>query len=160
MTKLKATITKTTATDLLLEAPDDMTLNEVEQAAADGELLDKCKLLEEFGANITDIKQTVYAYGEQELNNKILPRVWLVIQHQSSEPEYDGRTVYVCKTEELAKYATIELNKEYADNIELDDEGLAMDVIDENQDSHYYTYESYAIEETQKDIDEYNFSAY
>ena len=40
MTKLRATITETTATDLLLEAPDDMTLDEVKQAAADGELLD------------------------------------------------------------------------------------------------------------------------
>lgn len=157
MTKLKATITKTTATDLLLEAPDDMTLNDVEQAAADGELLNSCKVLEESGTNTTDIKQTVYAYDEQEVNNKILPRVWLVIQHQSSEPEYDNRTVYVCKTEELAKYATIKLNKQYAENIELSDEGEAMDVIDENQDSHYYTYESYAIEETQKDIDEYDF---
>lgn len=157
MTKLKATITKTTATDLLLEAPDDMALNDVEQAAADGELLNSCKVLEESGTNTTDIKQTVYAYDEQEVNNKILPRVWLVIQHQSSEPEYDNRTVYVCKTEELAKYATIKLNKQYAENIELSDEGEAMDVIDENQDSHYYTYESYAIEETQKDIDEYDF---
>ena len=85
-----------------------------------------------------------------------LQRVWLVIQHQSSDPEFDGRTVYVCKTPELAKYATIKLNKRYAENVELDDEGLAMDVIDENDDSHYYTYESYAIEETQADIDEYD----
>lgn len=93
---------------------------------------------------------------EQEVKNKVLPRVWLVVQHQSSDPEFDGRTVYVCKTQELAKYATIKLNKRYADNIELDDEGLAMDIIDENQDSHYYTYESYAIEETQQDIDKYD----
>lgn len=156
MTKLRATITETTATDLLLEAPDDMTLDEVKQAAADGELLDSCEVLEESGTDTTKIEQIVHAYGDQEVNNKVLPRVWLVIQHQSSDPEFDGRTVYVCKTEELAKYATIKLNKQYADNIELDDEGLAMDVIDENQDSHYYTYESYAIEETQADIDEYD----
>lgn len=85
-----------------------------------------------------------------------IERVYLVIQHQSSEPEFDGRTVYVCKTEELAKYAAIKLNKKYAENIELSDEGEAMDVIDENQDSHYYTYESYAVEQTQSDIDEYD----
>lgn len=156
MTKLRATFTKTTATDLLLEAPNNMTLDEVKQAAADGELLDSCEVLEESGTDTTKIEQTVYAYGEQEVNTRVLPRVWLVIQHQSSDPEFDGRTVYVCKTEELAKYATIKLNKRYAENIELDDEGEAMDVIDENQDSHYYTYESYAIEETQKDIDEYD----
>lgn len=156
MTKLRATITETTATDLLLEAPDNMTLDEVKQAAADGELLDSCDVLEESGTDTTDIKQTVYAYGDQEVNNKVLPRVWLVIQHQSSDPEYDNRTVYVCKTEELAKYATIKLNKRYAENAKLDDEGLFEDIIDEDDDSHYYTYESYAIEETQKDIDEYD----
>lgn len=156
MTKLRATITETTATDLLLEAPDDMTLDEVKQAAADGELLDSCDVLEESGTDTTDIKQTVYAYGDQEVNNKVLPRVWLVIQHQSADPEYDNRTVYVCKTEELAKYAAIKLNKRYAENAKLDDEGLFEDVIDEDDDSHYYTYESYAIEETQKDIDEYD----
>lgn len=156
MTKLRATITETTETDLLLEAPDDMTLDEVKQAAADGELLDTCEVLEEYEADEADIEQTVYAYGDQEVNTRTLPRVWLVIQHQSSDPEFDGRTVYVCKTEELAKYATIKLNKRYAENIELSDEGEAMDVIDENQDSHYYTYESYAIEETQDDIDEYD----
>lgn len=156
MTKLRARITETMATDLLLEAPDDMTLDEVKQAAADGELLDSCEVLEESDTDRIEIKETVYAYGDQEVNNRVLPRVWLVIQHQSSEPEYDGRTVYVCKTEELAKYATIKLNKQYADNIELDDEGLAMDVIDEDKDSHYYTHESYAIEETQEDIDRYD----
>lgn len=156
MTKLRATITETISTDLLLEAPDDMTLDEVKQAAVDGDLLDSCEVLEEYEADETDTKLNVYAYGDQEVNNRVLPRVWLVIQHQSSDPEFDGRTVYVCKTEELAKYATIKLNKRYADNIELDDEGLAMDVIDEHLDSHYYTYESYAIEETQKDIDEYD----
>ena len=156
MTKLRATITETTATDLLLEAPDDMTLDEVKQAAANGELLDSCDVLEESGTDTTKIEQTVYAYGDQEVNNKVLPRVWLVIQHQSSDPEYDNRTVYVCKTEELAKYAAIKLNKKYAYNIELSDEGEAMDIIDEDDDSHYYTYESYAIEETQKDIDEYD----
>lgn len=156
MTKLRATITDTITTDLLLEAPDDMTLDEVKQAAVDGDLLDSCEVLEESDTDRTDTKLNVYAYGDQEVNTKVLPRVWLVIQHQSSDPEFDGRTVYVCKTEELAKYATIKLNKRYADNIELDDEGLAMDVIDEHLDSHYYTYESYAIEETQKDIDEYD----
>ena len=156
MTKLRATITETLTTDLLLEAPDDMTLDEVKQAAADGDLLDSCEVLEESEGDGADTKLNVYAYGDQEVSNKILPRVWLVIQHQSACPEYDNRTVYVCKTEELAKYATIKLNKRYADNIELDEEGLAIDVIDENQDSHYYTYESYAIEETQKDIDEYD----
>lgn len=156
MTKLKATITKTTETDLLLEAPDNMTLDDVKQAAADGELLDSCDILEEYGTDITNIKHTVYAYGDQEVNNKVLPRVWLVIQHQSSDPEYDNRTVYVCKTEELAKYATIKLNKRYAENARLDDEGLFEDIIDEDDDSHYYTYESYAIEETQADIDEYD----
>lgn len=156
MTKVRATITETIETDLLLEAPDDMTLDEVKQAAADGELLDTCEVLEEYEADEADIEQTVYAYGDQEVNNKVLPRVWLVIQHQSSDPEFDGRTIHVCKTEELAKYATIKLNKKYAKNIELSDEGEAMDVIDENQDSHYYTYESYAIEETQDDIDEYD----
>ena len=92
MTKLRATITETTATDLLLEAPDDMTLDEVKQAAADGELLNSCDVLEESGTDTTKIEQTVYAYGDQEVNNKVLPRVWLVIQHQSSDPEYDGRT--------------------------------------------------------------------
>lgn len=156
MTKVRATITETIETDLLLEAPDDMTLDEVKQAAADGELLDTCEVLEEYESDEADIEQTVYAYGDQEVNNKVLPRVWLVIQHQSSDPEFDGRTIHVCKTEELAKYATIKLNKKYAENIELSDEGEAMDVIDENQDSHYYTYESYAVEETQDDIDEYD----
>lgn len=156
MTKVRATITETIETDLLLEAPDDMTLDEVKQAAADGELLDTCEVLEEYESDEADIEQTVYEYGDQEVNNKVLPRVWLVIQHQSSDPEFDGRTIHVCKTEELAKYATIKLNKKYAKNIELSDEGEAMDVIDENQDSHYYTYESYAIEETQDDIDEYD----
>lgn len=156
MTKLRATITETISTDLLLEAPDDMTLDEVKQAAVDGDLLDSCEVLEESDTDRTDTKLDVYAYGDQEVNTKVLPRVWLVVQHQSSDPEFDGRTVYVCKTQELAKYATIKLNKRYADNIELDDEGLAMDIIDENQDSHYYTYESYAIEETQQDIDKYD----
>lgn len=156
MTKIRATITETIETDLLLEAPDNMTLDEVKQAAADGELLDTCEVLEEYESDEADIEQTVYAYGDQEVNNKVLPHVWLVIQHQSSDPEFDGRTVHVCKTEELAKYATIKLNKKYAENIELSDEGEAMDVIDENQDSHYYTYESYAIEETPDDIDEYD----
>lgn len=156
MTKLRATITEVISTDLLLEAPDDMTLDEVKQAAVDGDLLDSCEVLEEYETDETDTKLNVYAYGDQEVNTKVLPRVWLVIQHQSSDPEFDGRTVYVCKTQELAKYATIKLNKRYADNIELDDEGLAMDIIDENQDSHYYTYESYAIEETQQDIDKYD----
>ena len=156
MTKLRATITEVISTDLLLEAPDDMTLDEVKQAAVDGDLLDSCEVLEEYEADETDTKLNVYAYGDQEVNTKVLPRVWLVVQHQSSDPEFDGRTVYVCKTQELAKYATIKLNKRYADNIELDDEGLAMDIIDENQDSHYYTYESYAIEETQQDIDKYD----
>lgn len=156
MTKLRATITEVISTDLLLEAPDDMTLDEVKQAAVDGDLLDSCEVLEESDTDRTDVKLNVYAYGDQEVNTKVLPRVWLVVQHQSSDPEFDGRTVYVCKTQELAKYATIKLNKRYADNIELDDEGLAMDIIDENQDSHYYTYESYAIEETQQDIDKYD----
>lgn len=156
MTKLRATITDTITTDLLLEAPDDMTLDEVKRAAVDGDLLDSCEVLEESDTDRTDTKLNVYAYGDQEVNTKVLPRVWLVVQHQSSDPEFDGRTVYVCKTQELAKYATIKLNKRYADNIELDDEGLAMDIIDENQDSHYYTYESYAIEETQQDIDKYD----
>lgn len=156
MTKLRATITEVISTDLLLEAPDDMTLDEVKQAAVDGDLLDSREVLEESDTDRTDTKLDVYTYGDQEVNTKVLPRVWLVVQHQSSDPEFDGRTVYVCKTQELAKYATIKLNKRYADNIELDDEGLAMDIIDENQDSHYYTYESYAIEETQQDIDKYD----
>lgn len=89
------------------------------------------------------------------MTNK-LERVWLVIQHQSSDEEFDGRVVYVCKTEEVAKYATIKLNKKYAENVELTDEGEALDVIDEYEDSHYYTYEASAVEQTKEDIDEYN----
>lgn len=153
MTKLRTTLTETITTDLLLEAPNDMTLEEAKQAAVDGDLLDSCEVLEESETDTTDTKMTVYMYGDQKVDNKVSPRVWLVVQHQSSSPEYDNRTVYVCNSMALAEYAAAKLNAQYAENVELDENNLFIDIKDDMLDSHYYTVESYAVEETKKDID-------
>ena len=87
--------------------------------------------------------------------NKI-ENVYLVVQHQTSDPEFDNRTVYVCKTHALAEYAAAKLNKEYAENVNLDEDNQFVDIIDDDLDCHYYTVEGYAVEQDKKDIDEYN----
>ena len=84
-----------------------------------------------------------------------MKRVYLVIQHQTSDVEYDNRTVYVCETYAIAEYAAIKLNKRYAENVILDEDNLFVDIKDETKDSHYYTIESYAVEQSEQDIDEY-----
>lgn len=81
--------------------------------------------------------------------------VYLVVQHQSTSPEYDNRTVYVCNTRELAEYAAAKLNKEYAENVELDEDNLFIDIKDDMLEWHYYTVDSCAVEKTKEDIDEY-----
>ena len=83
-------------------------------------------------------------------------RVYLVIQHQSSDPEFDNRTVYVCKTKQLAEYAAAKLNRKYSYNATLDEDNNFVEVPDGAEDWHYYTVESYAVEETKADIDEYD----
>lgn len=85
-----------------------------------------------------------------------MKRVYLVIQHQTSSPEFDNRTVYVCNTKELAEYAAAKLNRKYAENVELDEDKLFVDIKDYDKESHYYEVESYAIEETKEDIDNYD----
>lgn len=84
-----------------------------------------------------------------------MERVYCVIQHQDSEPEFDNRTVYVCKTRELAEYAAAKLNKQYAKGVTLDEDSLVSDIANMDEDKHYYDVESYAIEQTKEDIDEY-----
>ena len=82
--------------------------------------------------------------------------VYLVVQHQTSDPEFDNRTVYVCKTRTLADYAAAKLNVQYADNVNLDEDNQFVDIIDDNLDCHYYTVEGYAVEQDKHDIDEYD----
>lgn len=83
-------------------------------------------------------------------------RIWLVVQHQSDSDEFDNRTVYTCASQEIAEYAAAKLNKQYACNVELDDDNLFVDIKDTELDWHYYEVESSAIEETRQDIDEYD----
>lgn len=84
-----------------------------------------------------------------------MSNVYLVIQHQSADPEYDKSVVYTCATRKLAEYAAAKLNKEYQENVILDDDNQFVEVVDYDYDYHYYEVESYAIEKTKKDIDEY-----
>lgn len=79
--------------------------------------------------------------------------VYLVIQHQSGDPDYDKSVVYTCATEEVAEYAAKKLNKEYAENVELDEYGLFVDVKDWNLDYHYYDVEYFTIKQTTNDIE-------
>lgn len=85
-----------------------------------------------------------------------IKNVYLVVQHQTSDAEYDNRTVYVCETHALAEYAAAKLNKKYAENVELDEDNQFIDIKDEMLDSHYYTVEGCAVEQTKQDIDEYD----
>lgn len=84
-----------------------------------------------------------------------MSNVYLVIQHQALS-EYDKEVVYVCASEEVAEYAASQLNKEYASSgVELDENNLFVDVSDEdimNDTYHYYTVESYAVENSIEEL--------
>lgn len=79
-------------------------------------------------------------------------RVYLVIQHQSDSPEYDKNVVYTCATREVAEYAASQLNKEYHENVILDEDNQFVEVINYDYDYHYYEVESYAIENSIEEL--------
>lgn len=81
--------------------------------------------------------------------------VYLVMQHQSDDPEFYNYAVYVCESRELAEYAAAKLNKKYSYNAVLDENNQFVNIANTNIDWHYYEVESYVVEQTKKDIDEY-----
>ena len=82
-------------------------------------------------------------------------KVYQVVQHQYSEPEYDNQTIYIFDNIEAAEECARRLNLEYADGVILDDEGLFVEV--ENDDCcHYYTVESIIVESTVANVDVYD----
>ena len=62
MTKLWATIIETTTRDVQLEAPDNMTLDELKDLAAEGELLDSCEVIDETPEEDNE-ETTMYIYN-------------------------------------------------------------------------------------------------
>lgn len=79
-------------------------------------------------------------------------RVYLVIQHQSSCPDFDKDVVYTCATREVAEYAAGQLNEEYHENVVLDDDNQFVKVVDYDYDYHYYEVKSYAIENSIEEL--------
>lgn len=82
-------------------------------------------------------------------------KVYQVVQHQYSEPEYDNQTIYIFDNVEAAEECARRLNLEYADGVILDEEGLFVEV-GRDDCCHYYTVESMIVESTVSDADVYD----
>lgn len=70
MSKLWATITKTTVYDVELEAPDDMSLEELNDLADEGELLDTCAVLNEDNEGEEICKTYIYNFNGQPVEHE------------------------------------------------------------------------------------------
>lgn len=70
MTQLRVTIKETTTTDLLLEAPNDMTLEQLQQAAEDGDILDYCNVLSETPDTDEGQDITIYEFNGKEVEDE------------------------------------------------------------------------------------------
>ena len=82
-------------------------------------------------------------------------KVYQVVQHQYSEPEYDNQTIYIFDNIEAAEECARRLNLEYADGVILDEEGLFVEVSRDDC-CHYYSVESMIVESTVSDADVYD----
>ena len=72
--------------------------------------------------------------------------IFLVIQHQPDEPEYDNTTIYTYDNREAAEECAKRLNLEYAKGVILDEEGLYLDTLVDEESYHYYEVEASALE--------------
>lgn len=76
-----------------------------------------------------------------------MKNIYLVIQHQPAEPEYDNTTIYTYDNREAAEECAKRLNLEYAKGVVLDEDGLFYVVLNDEDDYHYYEVEASALED-------------
>lgn len=84
-----------------------------------------------------------------------IKNVYMVVQHQPIEPNYDNATIYTYINREAAEECAKRLNLEYAKNVVLDEDGLFYTVVNDADDYHYYTVEP-SLLETEVDDEVYD----
>lgn len=75
-----------------------------------------------------------------------MPAIYLVVQHQPCDAEYDNSTIYTYDNQQAAEDCTKRLNLEYAKNVILDEKGLFKAIEEDAYDYHYYEVEAFELE--------------
>ena len=90
--------------------------------------------------------------GENDTENKVKTKVFLVKQTQYSYDEFDNsdylrQTIYVCSTREKAEQYAKKLNKEYGDGAVFDNDNLFVEEDCSCDFHHYYDVECMMVDE-------------